>query len=187
MSRNSILFETAAPSLAFGAWQDRAAGQTYCAATDGFVSAGVLPSRDTGDFCFGVLTGRVGDRVVACATFGNFGSFDGAWNAVRASGACSFLMPVAKGSRWEVALIEHPGSQNAPGPFVLWMPQGGETESAPGHNDNYDEVAPGAEFRPWQDFEPALLNLTSVLERIIGRTLSDSDRLDLLRAIRQLI
>jgi hypothetical protein len=175
-------------SRAFGTWQDRSIGETYRAETDGFVSAGLLPPADASDFCFGVLTGRVDGRMVSCTTSGNFGSFDANWNSVRASGTGSLLMPVPSGSLWEVDCIAHPRSKVAPAPWALWMPIGAATDEMPRRAiGNDDSLAISAQLRPWQDFEPALLDLTLVLERILGRALSESDRLDLLRAIRQLI
>src|SRR4051812_42185316 len=186
----STLIEHAAGSdradapRAFGAWQDRSARETYRAESDGFVSAGLLPPPDATDFCFGLLTGRVDSRVVSCATSGNFGSFDANWNSVRASGAGSLLMPVPRGSLWQVDCIAHPRSQIAPVSWVMWMPIGAQSEETSRRDSGKDDELPiSAQFRPWQDFDPALLNLTSVLERILGRTLSEPDRLDLLLVI----
>ncbi|HEY5811572.1 MAG TPA: hypothetical protein VIT23_02840 [Terrimicrobiaceae bacterium] len=189
---NGVLADLPAAALAstrrFGRYQARSLDTSYTAVTDGFVLAGVAPSHDVSGLNLAILQGLVDGNLVASATAGNFGCFDSNWNYMRAAGTSSFLMPVPKGATWQVAFIQHQGSQGAIGSWVNWMPLGADASEV------VSEMAAGQRLdavttvsKPWEDFEPAMGDLVDVLGGILKQSFTDQEKRALLKAIKRLI
>jgi hypothetical protein len=172
----------------FGRYQARSLDTPYTALTDGFVLAGIAPSRDVSRFNLAILQGLVDDNLVASATAGSLGSFDFNWNYMRVSGTSSFLMPVPEGATWQVVCIQHSGSPGAIGAWVNWMPLGADA------SQEVSEMATGQRLdvvttasKPWEDFAPAMSDLVNVLERILEQPLTGEEKTALVDAIKRLI
>jgi hypothetical protein len=178
----------AGSAMGFGRYQPRSTGTSYTAGSDGFVLAGIAPHGELGVFTLAILQGMVDGRLVASATAGNFGCFDAGWNYVRAAGSSSLLMPVPAGSVWRVDCLQPQASQGAVRTWVNWMGIGADAIEEAGNmaiGQRLDAVV--VETKPWQDFEPAIGNLVSVLEKLLRRPFTREEKTTLVNAVKQLI
>jgi hypothetical protein len=172
----------------FGRYQARSLDTSYTAVTDGFVLAGLSSPRDVSHFNLAILQGLVDGNMVASATAGNFGCFDSNWNYLRAAGTSSFFMPVPEGATWQVAFIQHQGSQGAIGSWVNWLPLGADaseqvSEMAAGQR--HGEVTTAS--KPWEDFEAAIDGLVDVLQMVLKQPFTGEERAALVSAMKRLI
>ena len=167
-----------------------APGVTYVAAVDGWVSARVGPHPDPECFAGASVYGVVDGVLMMSATAGNLGGFSADWGYQRIATTQSFLMPVPARAPWSVQVSPFPGSDAAMPACIHFMPLARSlpTElNAAGPATPVGVEGPSIHTKPWQDFEPAMRDLVTVLERVVGRDFSQDDKHELMAVMKRLI
>lgn len=166
-----------------GSWQAPAA---FRAPTDGF-AIGVIgnpASYTDGCMCWGF--GQTNGMTVF-VTGGNVGYFGPLWGSYMGSNPNSFILPVAAGATFYVAVQQGTAGQQSNAPYwFYWVPVGSGTVAGP--LLEYDQ--PGPDFLPplpvTGERPPSSSNLefVTILERLLGKPIDETTKQQLLSCLR---
>lgn len=167
-----------------GSWQTPAA---FRAPTDGF-AIGVIgnPASFTdGCMCWGF---GQSNGVTVFVTGGNVGYFGPAWSDYMGSNPNSFILPVAAGATFYIAVQQGTAGQQSNAPYwFYWVPVGSGTVAGP--LLEYDQ--PGPDFQPplpvteGRPPTSSSLEFITILERLLGKPIDETTRQQLLSCTRR--